>query len=182
MSGKQPRNSLFSQPKPVLYLRQRADFSRPAIFLVDMFKKEVERGGGVGDTIIAMGVKVEGEFASDGNVVIEGEIVGSVHAAQDLQVGDHARLTADVTATNARISGEVRGNVTILEKLELLATSRVTGDIHAKMLLVEPGAQLNGRVLMGASLPVSVEEQAPATASGLSALVGGRGAKAERAG
>ncbi len=143
-----------------------------------MFKKEGERGGAVGDTIIAMGVKVEGEFASDGNVVIEGEIVGSVHAAQDLQVGDHARLTADVTATNARIAGEIRGNVTVLEKLELLATSRVTGDVHAKVLLVEPGAQLNGRMTMGAPVAVTVEEQEAVVTERLSALVsGGRGAK-----
>lgn len=165
----------------MLYFEQRTDLSRPAIFLVDMFKKEGERGGAVGDTVIAMGVKVEGEFASDGNVIIEGEIVGSVHAAQDLQVGDHARLTADVTATNARIGGEIQGNVTVLEKLELLATSRITGDIRAKVLLVEPGAQVNGRVLMGAPATVSVAEETDAAVQRMTALVGGGRGKAERA-
>jgi cytoskeletal protein CcmA (bactofilin family) len=139
-----------------------------------MFKKEGERGGMVGDTVIAMGVKVEGEFASDGNVVIEGEIVGSVHAAQDLQVGDRARLTADVTAANARIAGEVRGNVMVSEKLELLASARIVGDIHAKMLLVEPGAQLNGRVVMGTPVAVTAEEQEAVVGERLSTLVGGR--------
>jgi cytoskeletal protein CcmA (bactofilin family) len=107
--------------------------------------------------------------------------VGSLRAAQDLQVGDRARIHADVSATNARIAGEVRGNVVAREKLELTPTSRIIGDIQAKVLTVEAGAQLNGRVLMGAEAPVRVEEDKESRAGGLSALVGGRAAKAERA-
>ena len=146
-----------------------------------MFKKENDRGGGdVGDTIIASGVKVEGDFVSEGNVVIEGEVVGSLKTAQDLHVGDRAKIHADVSAANATVAGEVRGNVMIREKLELTATSKITGDIHAKILTIEAGAQLNGRVLMGSEVPVRAEERDTA-ANGLSALVGGRSSKAERA-
>ncbi len=143
-----------------------------------MFKKEGVQGA-AGDTVIAMGVKVEGDFVSDGNVVIEGEVVGSLKAAMDLHVGDAARITADVSAANARIAGDVRGNVWIREKLELTSSSKVTGDIHAKVLTVESGAQVNGRVLMSADdREAEVHET---QAAGLSALVGGGRGKAEKA-
>lgn len=113
--------------------------------------------GSPSDTIIAMGVKVEGDFVSEGNVIIEGEVLGSLKTAQDLQVGERARISADVVATNARISGEIHGNVAVREKLELTSTSRVSGDVYAKVLTIDAGAQLNGRVMMGDEMPQPVE-------------------------
>lgn len=141
-----------------------------------MFKKEGEKGA-IGDTVIALGVKVEGDFVSEGNVVIEGEVIGSLHAAQDLQVGDRAKITADVSALNAAVAGEIRGNVSVVEKLMLSSTSKVSGDVRAKVLMVEAGAQLNGRVIMGGESPErgGADEELPleVRAAGLSALVGG---------
>jgi len=148
-----------------------------------MFKKEGDRGT-VGDTVIALGVKVEGDFVSEGNVIIEGEVIGSLRAAQDLQVGDRAKITADVAAQNAVVAGEIRGNVSIGERLMLGSTSRITGDVRAKVLMIEAGAQLNGRVMMDGEASVQeAEEAVPGTRpAGLSALVGGRRARAEQAG
>lgn len=145
-----------------------------------MFKSSAKEGVLSGDTVIAAGVKVEGDFTSEGNIVIEGEVVGSLKTAQDLQVGEHARIAAEVAASNARVAGEVRGNMTIREKLELSATARVQGDVQVKVLTVEAGAQLNGRVLMGAEGKAPVrEKKEEASAHGLASLVGGK-TKAER--
>ncbi|TAL19408.1 polymer-forming cytoskeletal protein [Patescibacteria group bacterium] len=148
-----------------------------------MFKQRLE--GGAGDTVIAGGVKVEGDFVSEGNVIIEGEVVGSLRTARDLQVGDAAKIHADVAATNARVAGEVRGNVVIKEKLELASSSRIFGDVQAKILTVEAGAQLNGKIHMGEA-PAEATSKSErnhaerTTAGGLSALVGNR-VKAEKA-
>ncbi len=100
------------------------------------------------ETLIAHGVRMEGEFVSQGNVVIEGEMQGSINAAGDLRVGTEAKITADVTAANAVVAGEVRGNMHIAGKLELLATSKVIGDIAVEVLSVIAGAQVNGRITM----------------------------------
>lgn len=133
-----------------------------------MFKKENERmsaatNNSSSDTIIAMGVKVEGDFVSEGNVIIEGEVLGSLKTAQDLQVGERARISADVVATNARVSGEIHGNVVVREKLELTATSHVAGDVYAKILIMNAGAQLNGRVMMGEEMPQPTEARTSRT-------------------
>lgn len=102
-----------------------------------------------GETVIAQGVKVEGDFKSSGNVVIEGEVAGSVAVAGDLRIGDAARIEADVSARNAVVAGEIRGNIAVAEKLDLGATSKVTGDVSAAVLEVAAGAVVNGRVSMG---------------------------------
>lgn len=100
------------------------------------------------ETIIAHGVRVEGEFVSQGNVIIEGEVQGTLQAAGDLRVGEEAKITADVTAANAFIAGELRGNLQVAGRLELAATSKIIGDVAADVLSVSAGAQINGKITM----------------------------------
>lgn len=105
---------------------------------------------GHADTIIATGVRVEGDFSSKGDVVIDGEVTGSVHTDASLRIGESARIQADVSAMSAVVAGDVQGNIRAGERLDLLETSRVHGDIEAQVLSIAPGAVVNGRITMGA--------------------------------
>jgi len=102
-----------------------------------------------GETIIAQGVRVEGDFHSQGDVVIDGEVAGTVETQGALVVGETAKIHADVKAKSAVVAGEVVGNIFATEMLELLATSHVKGDIVTGRISVAAGAQVNGRVSMG---------------------------------
>lgn len=103
------------------------------------------------ETIIATGVKVEGDFVSQGNVLIEGIVEGSLKTERDLRVGNKASISANVFAANATIAGEVRGNIKISEQLELEPSARLYGDVETKILVVASGAQVNGTIVMGES-------------------------------
>ena len=103
------------------------------------------------ETIIAASVKVEGDLKSGGDVVIEGEVMGSLTTKGDLRVGEQASIDADVTAVNAHISGQLKGNLTVAEKLELSSSARISGDVNTKILIVESGATVNGLIVMGDS-------------------------------
>lgn len=100
------------------------------------------------DTMIAQGVKVEGDFNSKGNVIIEGTVIGSIKTNNNLQVGEKAKISASVAAKEAFISGEVHGNVKVKEKLELSPTSKIYGDVEAKTLIITAGAVFNGKCAM----------------------------------
>lgn len=101
------------------------------------------------ETIIAASVKLEGDFVSQGNVLIEGVVEGSMKTTRDLRVGEKASITADVTAANATVAGEIRGNLIVTEKLDLEPSAHVYGDVRTKILTVAAGAQINGRLIMG---------------------------------
>lgn len=114
-------------------------------------KKIIEEGDTeeeLRDTIIAQGVRVEGDFNSKGNIIIEGTVLGSVKTNNNLHVGERAKIAASVVAKDAFVAGEVQGNVKVKEKLELAVTAKIYGDIEAKTLVVNAGAILNGKCAM----------------------------------
>lgn len=123
-----------------------------------MFQKTAmpirENAGNEPETVIAASVKVEGDFQSQGNVLIEGVVEGSLKTERDLRVGERAHITADVSAANAVVAGEVRGNLVVSERLELEPTARVHGDVRTKVLVVASGATINGKIAMGAEVAV----------------------------
>lgn len=100
------------------------------------------------ETVVGPSVNVEGDFASEGNIIVKGTVSGSVHTSRFLFVEPGAKIMANVRAGNAKISGEVKGNLKIRETIELTSTAKVLGDIEARVLSVEPGALLFGKISM----------------------------------
>lgn len=107
------------------------------------------------ETVIAPSVRVEGDFVSEGNVRIEGEVKGSISTERDLIVGEAAKITAGVQARNAVIAGELHGNLRVFDRLELASTARIYGDIQSKVLSVAPGAMMKGQLVIGLEVPTT---------------------------
>lgn len=114
----------------------------------------IREAGHEPETVIAASVKLEGDFSSAGNVLIEGVVEGSLRTERDLRVGERARISADVHAANAVVAGEVHGNLNVGERLELEPTAHVYGDIFTKVIVVASGAQINGRLNMGSETAI----------------------------
>ncbi len=108
-------------------------------------------GQNIGDeveTVVGPSVNVEGDFASEGNIIIKGTVSGSVHTSKHLTVERGAKIVANVRAASASIAGEVKGNMKIKDSLELTSSAKILGDIDVKNLRVESGAIVYGRITM----------------------------------
>ena len=103
-------------------------------------------------TIIAKGVKLEGEFKSQGDVLIDGEVVGNIQTDGLLNVGPEAYLKAGVVAADAVIAGKVEGNLQVKRRLEIKATAKTKGDIQCQTIVVEAGAMMMGNIKCGETL------------------------------
>lgn len=100
------------------------------------------------ETIVGPSVVVEGDFSSEGNILVKGTVSGNVKTAERLTVEKGAKILANVKAGYAIISGEVRGNVRVKDKLELTESAQIVGDISCDTLIVAGGARLHGKVSM----------------------------------
>jgi len=117
------------------------------------------------ETVIGPSVKVDGQFKGEGNIIIKGEVKGSVKTKQHLEVGDKAVVKANIEAESAEIAGQVIGNLKIKSSLKVNASAHILGDIFAKEIEVSAGARIQGQINMELegdkveSKPISVNEE-----------------------
>lgn len=101
------------------------------------------------ETVIGPSVKVEGEFIGNGDVVVEGMVVGTLKTSRDLRIAEGAVVNADITARNIIVAGRIIGNVKVKETSQLTSTAHITGDVQTQVLQIDSGAVMNGRCISG---------------------------------
>lgn len=99
------------------------------------------------ETIIGASIKVKGNFYGEGNIVVEGQLEGSIKTDANLLIGDKAKVVANIEASDAIINGEVRGSLKIHQYLALGPTAKIIGDVNYSEISIEKGAIINGQVI-----------------------------------
>lgn len=117
-----------------------------------MFKNDKEKQS-QSQTVIGPSVKVEGNLKGVGNLLIEGNVKGSISTDQDITVGSDAEVEANISASNATIAGKVNGAITVSGHLNVMSSAKIKGDVSTKTLAVESGAHLDGMVTMTQEKP-----------------------------
>ncbi len=104
--------------------------------------------------------ELEGRLRCKETLRIDGRIKGEIHCEKSVLVGEGARVLACITADEVRISGLVEGDVAARRKITLERTAVVNGDLTTPGIVIEEGAKLQGRILIG-SEPDSETQSEP---------------------
>ena len=100
------------------------------------------------ETVIGASVKVDGNFVGSGDVVVDGQVSGTLKTSKNLRVGETAKIKADVEAANILVAGEIRGHVKCAGKIELAASGKIIGNVDTQTMVIAHGAVLHGKVTM----------------------------------
>jgi cytoskeletal protein CcmA (bactofilin family) len=111
------------------------------------------------ETIVAEGMRIEGDLKSNGNIRVDGVVSGKIQTALDLMVGSSAQVDADIQATNAIIGGTVKGNVIIKESLLVMESGKIIGNITCTNLGVKEGAFISGNCKMYEQKSLNLETE-----------------------
>ncbi len=114
-----------------------------------MIKKNATEANQASNRILS-GTTIEGEIKSNGDIRVDGKIVGRIDISGKLVVGEKGEVEGEVNCSHANISGKIKGKMEISELLTLQTTAKVNGDIITNKLAVEPGAEFTGSCSMGA--------------------------------
>lgn len=95
---------------------------------------------------LAAGTSVKGDIVTTGDIRIDGNVDGSVVADGKLVVGNTGKITGNIQATTSNVSGAIEGVMDVAEMLKVQATGKISGEITYGKLMVEPGAELEGRL------------------------------------
>ncbi len=94
-------------------------------------------------SIIGADLIVTGNLISRGQVQVDGEIQGDVHASL-VSVGETARVTGSIVGEEVVVRGHVLGSVRGRRVL-LQTSSHVEGDVFHQTLAIEQGAYFEGK-------------------------------------
>ncbi|PIR06580.1 MAG: hypothetical protein COV55_03590 [Candidatus Komeilibacteria bacterium CG11_big_fil_rev_8_21_14_0_20_36_20] len=100
------------------------------------------------ETIIGPSVRLDGNFRGEGDLVVEGVLVGTLQTKNNLKISPSAVVEASIKANNAFISGKIKGNITVKGKIEITGTAIILGDIKAQIISIESGALIQGQISM----------------------------------
>jgi cytoskeletal protein CcmA (bactofilin family) len=121
------------------------------------FKMAKQPGNSYGElqdqsiNIISEGTLIKGDISANGDIRIDGDLVGNINAKGRLVIGPKGKIDGEINCNNIEVSGFVKGKLTVSELVTMKASARIEGDIVAGKLSVEPGSIFTGTCTMGDS-------------------------------
>lgn len=99
--------------------------------------------------IINEGTLIKGDIVANGDIRIDGELIGNIDAKGRLVIGPNGKVDGKINCNNVEVSGYVKGKVKVLEMLTMKSSAKIHGDVIAGKLSVEPGSMFTGTCSMG---------------------------------
>lgn len=110
------------------------------------FRPEPEPLRGSSATI-GKNVTITGQIFSREDIIIDGEVEGTVEAAENkLTIGPNGKVKASIHARDVVIIGSVQGNVEATERVDIRKDARLLGDIRTARIVIEDGAVFKGSI------------------------------------
>src|SRR5688572_26290331 len=102
---------------------------------------------GGGSATIGKAVMVKGQIFSREDLVIDGEVEGTVEAQEHrVTVGPNGKVQAGVKAREIVVLGTIHGNVEATDKIDIRKDAKLVGDIKTARIVIEDGAYFKGSI------------------------------------
>lgn len=83
------------------------------------------------------------------SIRVDGTIRGNVDIEDALTVGETGNIIGNITAKSVTIAGSVVGNINSNSTIHITSTAKIVGDIRAIDIIVDEGAKLKGKYIIG---------------------------------
>jgi cytoskeletal protein CcmA (bactofilin family) len=97
---------------------------------------------------IGSGTIIEGNIRTEGDIRIDGKVVGNIVSKGRLVTGPNSEIIGDLICVNGNIDGKVKGNIQVTETLRITKTASIDGNISVKKLIVDEGAMIQAKIAM----------------------------------
>jgi len=94
-------------------------------------------------TVISANSKLEGLIETEGNLIIDGSVTGTIKCGS-LEIMEDGNVDANVEAEAVNVAGNFEGEMICRGRLTFFRTGKVKGDISYGTLSIESGGSLDG--------------------------------------
>lgn len=99
-------------------------------------------------SVLGPTLRFKGELTAAEDLLIQGQVVGSIKHTRRLTIGTHGKVKAKIEGHIVSIAGTVEGDVQAKTSVAVTGTGCLTGDVHAPSVSIVDGADFNGNVSM----------------------------------
>jgi cytoskeletal protein CcmA (bactofilin family) len=100
-----------------------------------------------GSATIGKAVMIKGQIFSREDLVIDGEVEGTVEAQEHrVTVGPNGKVQASIKAREIVVLGSIAGNVEATDKIDIRKDAKLVGDIKTARIVIEDGAYFKGSI------------------------------------
>lgn len=110
-------------------------------------------------SILGPTLKFKGELTANEDLVIQGQVEGSIKHTSNLTIGEAGKLKANVEADHVSIEGEVNGDIAGGTSVVVKESANVDGNIYSPTVTLREGATFNGKIDMSGK--ARAEKSAP---------------------
>ena len=105
--------------------------------------------GGAMTTFLDASTDFSGKLKCTDSLRIDGRVEGEVHCDHKVVIGEPGVVNASIEADSVVIAGQVMGDINARSKITLEKTASVTGDLCTPGIVIQEGAKLEGRIMIG---------------------------------
>jgi cytoskeletal protein CcmA (bactofilin family) len=95
--------------------------------------------------VLSNGVSIKGSVKFRSELVIDGNVEGTIESIGRLTVGRNAHVRGEIRSRSVTVHGTVDGNLTAGERCELRSGCTLRGDIETSRLVVDENANFIGK-------------------------------------
>jgi cytoskeletal protein CcmA (bactofilin family) len=106
-------------------------------------------------TVIGRAARVRGRLSGDGDIQVEGQVVGEIVTTGNVTIDAHGIVGANVRGKRLVVRGAVQGDLLGDEAVVLESGARVVGDVRAPRVAIAHGALMRGEVQTGDDSPAA---------------------------
>lgn len=103
-------------------------------------------------TQVRNGSMITGNMKSEHSIRVDGFVTGDLISSEKIIIGNHGEIGGNLSGTDITIDGYVNGDVLASGLLHISKSARIFGKIYSKRISVENGAEMNGKVNVGAEV------------------------------
>jgi cytoskeletal protein CcmA (bactofilin family) len=95
---------------------------------------------------IGTSMRIKGEIRAEEELVVDGEVEGSLESKSLITIGPNGKVKANIKAREVVIFGTVHGNIDAVEKIAIRDRGSLVGDIKTAGISIDDGAYFKGSI------------------------------------
>lgn len=99
-------------------------------------------------SILPPTLRFKGELSADEDLLIQGQVEGTIKHTQRVTIGKEGRVKANISAQVIKVEGTVEGDLHAERSVYVEDSGNLRGNIHAPSVCLVEGSRFNGAVDM----------------------------------